>query len=116
MNYDNAANTALGQQFQRSGPPVANMANAANNEIYGAAAIGQTKQRPLESIATATQRINSAIVGVQDFLERWHGPKAEAKTIGAASEPGPCYSGELQRLMSAIERLEERVAALNEIG
>jgi prefoldin subunit 5 len=95
----------------------------ASNSMANAAAalnqfgqLNQTRQRPLESIATATQRVNSAIVGVQDFLDRWHGPRPEAAASGATFENGPCYSGELERLMSAIERLESRIAALNEIG
>lgn len=97
----------------------ASQINPALNAWLGASAAANLhaapKQRPLESIAAATQRVNNAIVGVQDFLDRWHGQRPES-TNAVGPEPGPCYSGELERLMSAVERLESRIVALNEIG
>jgi len=98
MKYDNAANSAVG----------AAAANYASNQAANVQMPGQTKPRPLESIATATQRVNNAIVGVQDFLNRWHGPQP-LDASGEAVDMRQPYAGEL-------ERLESRIGALNEIG
>jgi hypothetical protein len=74
-------------------------------------------QKPLESLAQAAQRINSATVNVGLFLDRWHGAKPEPTACGNGQIEAPLpHSGNLDRLFSAIERLEQRIDALNAIG
>ena len=75
------------------------------------------RERPLESIALAAQRVNAATVNIASFLERFHGPQPEPGTPGA-KEPAPPanYSNSLGRLFEALDRLENRISALGEIG
>lgn len=76
-------------------------------------------QRPLDSIATAAQRINTAQVQITRFLDRFHGPQPEKAADGMAGsqlEPTMPHSQNLNRLFAAIDRLDARVEALNQIG
>lgn len=72
--------------------------------------------RPLESIALAAQRVNSATVGIQHFLDRFHGPTPEVVSKEPMA-PDPAYhAASLDRLFAALDRLETRVEALNTLG
>jgi hypothetical protein len=94
-------------------------AQAAGMQQAGAAN-GPRAQKPLESLALAAQRINTATVNIGHFLDRWHGPTPEPATslssLGAELEKPLPHGGNLDRLFSAIDRLESRIDALNAIG
>lgn len=73
------------------------------------------EQRPLESIASAVQRVNNATVRIGEFLERFHGNEPKGDT-GVEAETRTPHAVNLNRLFSALERLESRVDSLNAIG
>lgn len=74
--------------------------------------------RPLDSLAQAVIRVNSASVRVQDFLDRFHGSKDPGALAGAEGRPEPTYPHRenIGRLFEALDRLESRIADLGQIG
>jgi hypothetical protein len=72
-------------------------------------------QRPLETLSDATLRVNSAVVKLSNFLDRWHGQAQPEIASKDAPEPYG-YSPTLGRLFEALERLEDRVRAVESIG
>lgn len=90
--------------------------------MYDTAQAGQAlnvarETRPLESIAHAVQRVNTATVQMQSFLDRFHGPGPTLDAVEAKpAEPPQHHAANLDRLFSALDRLEQKIAALNLIG
>lgn len=87
-------------------------------DVSSRGAVRSTADRPLESLPLAVNRVNNAVVGVQQFLDRFHGPSPEKEASGG---PAPLpdlmhHSAVLGRLFEALDRLETRVDALNSIG
>jgi hypothetical protein len=77
----------------------------------------QPVERPLESLASAVQRINTATVTVQAFISRFHGAEQPADGAEAGKiEALPPYNVTIERLFSALQRLENRIDALATIG
>lgn len=81
----------------------------------GNAAATQRPATPLDSLATAVQRVNTANVNVGRFLDRFHGPTPQEAPDTKLDAPMH-HSGNLDRLFAALDRLETRVDALNAIG
>lgn len=73
--------------------------------------------RPLENIAYAATRVNTATVNVQAFLARFNGMDP-APPAGAEVGPKetPPYRDSLDHLFGAIDRLEQRIEQLVQIG
>lgn len=72
--------------------------------------------RPLETIAIATQRVNTATVNIQLFLDRFHGMPPEAGCEADAPPPPSSYINSLDRLFEALGRLESRIEDLIQLG
>lgn len=91
---------------------------AANSQAGYRDAATAIEQKPLDSLASAVQRINSAQVQISRFIDRFHGPQAPAEPpVGEkVAEMIQPHGVNLERLFAAIERLETRVDALNNIG
>jgi hypothetical protein len=87
---------------------------------YASPLAEQPIDRPLESIASAANRVNGAVVRVQSFLDRFNGAKPEpAATAGGLNNGSAIrtpHRESLDRLFAAIDRLEDRLEALDSIG
>lgn len=81
---------------------------------YGADAT--TGNRPLESLASAAMRVNSAAVRLDQFIDRFNGAEPTLSHGTAAPEAPAPYAQNIERLFSAIERLEMRVDTILSIG
>lgn len=86
------------------------------NAASANSAMAARSEKPLESLACAAQRVNNATVTVQNFLDRWHGPPPECAESGAAAPAAYPHATNLERLFSALDRLEDRLVSLNAIG
>lgn len=71
-------------------------------------------ERPLETLSHAHLRVNSAMVRIQNFLDRFHGAQPEAD--GLTEAPIESYRDGIERLFAALDRLENRVDKLDQIG
>lgn len=72
--------------------------------------------RPLETIAAAALRVNTAVVNIQEFLDRCHGLPPEAGCEADAPPPPSSYINSLDRLFEALGRLESRIEDLIQLG
>lgn len=75
-------------------------------------------QTPLESLAGAVHRINGATVNVQCFLSRFHGEEPTSDNSGEAGAimASPPHRQTIERLFSALDRLEQHINQLSQIG
>lgn len=91
-----------------------------DNQTAGAAMVAGNARdtRPLETIAVAVNRVNSAQVTIQRFIDRWHGETPKEPMAGGDSPQTVTtpHAINLERLFQAIDRLETRVQALDQIG
>lgn len=71
--------------------------------------------RPLDGIAAAADRLERTAIGLEDFLGRYHG-HGETASANVKSLPPASYSGNLERLANAVDRLDKLAAAVAEIG
>lgn len=95
-------------------------AYAASQQMGYGAATDTRANRPLETIAHAAQRVNTATVAIQAFIDRFHGAQPTEAAPPTAAEPPnasqPPYDVSLNRLFACLDRLETRVDALSHIG
>jgi len=69
----------------------------------------------LGRLKAAAERISVATLKVDNFLDRFHGPRPECAT----NAPGPncdSYRNDIEAVFVQLERLESAVAALDHIG
>jgi hypothetical protein len=75
--------------------------------------------KPLETLAGAVQRVDNAGAEISRFVDRFHGQSPAdllAAPLPAVQAAAPPYGNTLEKLFSALERLETRIDALNAIG
>lgn len=73
-------------------------------------------EKPLQRLPLAVHRVNSAVVRVGNFIDRFHGEAPAAPTTSGEDAAVSPYGIDLERLFSALERLENRLDALEAIG
>lgn len=74
-------------------------------------------KRPLDNLAIAVNRINTAQVRLSRFLDRWHGDSPPSPPAGGEAQTVTTpHSVNLDRLFAAIDRLETRIDTLDQIG
>ena len=74
-----------------------------------------TKPMPeLGRLKAAAERVTIAAIGVDAFLDRFHGARPE--TSGGVTPIAESYRNDLDSLFGAIERMEVAVASLASIG
>jgi hypothetical protein len=71
--------------------------------------------KPLQRLSLAVTRVNSAVVRIGDFTDRFHGEPPKDPQGGEIAGQAP-YGVDLDRLFSALDRLETRLEALEAIG
>jgi hypothetical protein len=82
----------------------------------GGAAAAQLNRTPeLGRLKSASERIDSATNSISNFLDRFNGPQPpRAGNQGAPS--GGSYRNDIDTLFIVVDRLEQTVAALSDIG
>ena len=86
------------------------------NAQAGQATLSQMKPQPeLGRLKAAAERISRAANNIDNFLDRFHGPRPEA--ANAAGGPTcDSYRNDLDSIFNALDRLENAVSVLDHIG
>lgn len=86
------------------------------NYASAAAAQGLSQPTPeLGRLKAVAERVGYAVNGLNDFIDRFHGPRPQ----GAGESPSPTvggYRNDLDCVFAQLERLEAAIASLSTIG